>query len=114
GLDDVEVVLDDNHGVAVLDQPVQHLEQLLDVREVQPRRRLVEDIEGAAGRPARQLGGELHALRLAARERGGRLAETDVVQADVVERLKFRLDHRYRIEEGQRLMNSQVKDLGDV
>src|SRR5213594_3685092 len=105
GLDDVEVVLDDHHGVAVLDQPVQHLEQLLDVREVQPRRRLVEDIEGAAGRPARQLGGELHALRLAARERGGRLAEPDVVQADVVERLQLLLDHRHGFEELQRLVH---------
>ena len=49
GLDHVEVVLDDDDGVALLDQAVEHLEQLLDVREVQAGRRLVEDVERAAG-----------------------------------------------------------------
>src|SRR4051812_416501 len=40
-LDHVEVVLDHEHRVAVVDESLQHLEQLLDVREVQPGRRLV-------------------------------------------------------------------------
>ena len=50
GLDDVEVVLDDDHGVALGDQLVQHVEQPLDVREVEAGGRLVEDVERAAGR----------------------------------------------------------------
>ena len=55
-LDDVEVVLDDDHGVARLDQPVEHLEELLDVGEVQAGGRLVEDVERCCrwrGAPAR-------------------------------------------------------------
>src|SRR5512135_1848248 len=47
GLDDVEVVLDHDHGVAVVAQAVQHLQQQVDVVEVQSRRRLVEDEERA-------------------------------------------------------------------
>src|SRR5437016_5005966 len=50
-LDDVEMVLDDEHGVAGVDQPVEHAAQRSDVVEVQPGRRLVEDVELAPGRP---------------------------------------------------------------
>jgi len=42
GLDHVRVVLDDDHGVAQLDESVQHVEQLLDVCEVQAGGGLVE------------------------------------------------------------------------
>ena len=35
GLDDIEVVLDDDDGVAVIAQPVQYRQQLCDVMEVQ-------------------------------------------------------------------------------
>src|SRR5262245_20220661 len=86
-LDHVQVVLDDHDGIALLDEPIEHLEQLLDVREVQPRRRLIQDVERTAGGAAAELGGELHALSLPTRQRGGRLTEADVVEADVVERL---------------------------
>ena len=48
-LDDIQVVLDHHHCVAVIAQPVQHVEQLLDIVEVQAGGRLVEDVEGVAG-----------------------------------------------------------------
>src|SRR6516162_11083138 len=74
GLDDLEIVLDDQHRVAGLDQRVQYLEKLPYIVEMQPRRRLVENIEGAAGSPPRQFLGELNALSLAARQSRRRLA----------------------------------------
>ena len=89
GLDDVEVVLDDEDRVAAVDQPMEDLEQLLDVGEVEAGRRLVEDVQRPAGRPPRELGRELDALRLAAGQRRRRLAEVDVAEADVVERLEL-------------------------
>jgi hypothetical protein len=49
GLDDLEIVLDHHHGVALVDQLVEHFQQLLDVVEVQAGGRLVEDVERAAG-----------------------------------------------------------------
>ena len=85
--------------VARVDEPVQHLEQPLDVGEVQAGRRLVEDVERAPGRDLRQLGRELDALRLAARQRRRRLAEADVAEADVVERLQPPADLRDVLEE---------------
>lgn len=39
-LDDLEIVFDDQDGVAGIGQPVQHIEELADVVEVQPGCRL--------------------------------------------------------------------------
>ena len=49
-LDHVEVVLDHDHRVAGVDQPREHLEQPLDVGEVKPGGRLVEDVQRPPGR----------------------------------------------------------------
>src|SRR5947207_8671558 len=57
--DHVQVVLDDDDRVALVDQLVQHVQQLARVLEVQPRRRLVEDVERTPGAPARELFCEL-------------------------------------------------------
>src|SRR5690606_16084300 len=83
GLDDVQVVLDDDDRVALVHQPVEDPEQLADVVEVQPGGRLVQHVDGPAGGASLQLGGELDPLRLTAGEGGGGLAEPHVAQADV-------------------------------
>ena len=74
-LDDVEVVLDDDDGVAALHEFVQHLQQQADIFEMESRRRLVEDIERAARVALRKFARQLDALALAARKRGAGLAE---------------------------------------
>ena len=84
-----------------------------DVGEVQAGGRLVEDVERPAGRDLRQLGGELHALRLAARQRRRRLAEPDVVEPDVVQRLQPALDLRDVLEELERLLDRHLEHVGD-
>ena len=55
GLDDVEVVLDDEHRVALVDQAGQDREQAAHVLEVEAGRRLVEQVDGVAGRALGQL-----------------------------------------------------------
>ena len=87
--DDVEVVLDDDDGVAEVGEAVQDFEQLADVVEVEAGGGLVEEIERAAGLALGELAGELHALGFAAGERGGGLAEVDVAEADVDQGLEF-------------------------
>ena len=52
GLDHVHVMLDEQHRVAGVDEPVQRLEQALDVGEVQAGGRLVEDVDGVLRRAA--------------------------------------------------------------
>ncbi len=61
-----------------------------------------------------QLGGQLHPLGLAARERGGGLAEADVAEADVDDRLHVPGDDRLVGEEGQRLLAAHLEHVGDV
>ena len=46
-----QIVLDDEDRVALVHQRVQHLQQLAHILEMQPGRRLVEDIDRAASRP---------------------------------------------------------------
>src|SRR3546814_12299184 len=75
GLDDVAVVLDHHHRVALLDQRVEHFQQFADVVEMEAGGGLVEDVARVAGGPPAEFLGELDALRLAARERGRLLAE---------------------------------------
>ena len=49
-LDDVEVVLDDDHAVTGVDERLEYVQELLDVGTVQPCRRLIKDIERLTGR----------------------------------------------------------------
>ena len=90
--DDVEMVLDDQHGVAERDETIQHVEKFFHVVEVQAGGGLVENVERAAGLAARKFAGQLGALGFAAGKRGGGLAELDVAEADVDERLQLLLD----------------------
>jgi hypothetical protein len=47
-LDDVQMVLDDNHGVSGVDQPVQDLDEHPDVIEMEPGGGFVEKVQLAA------------------------------------------------------------------
>src|ERR1700722_8288101 len=111
--DDVEIVLDDDHTVAEVGEAVQNLEQLAHVVEVEAGGGLVEEIEGAAGLALRKLAGELHALGFAAGERGRGLAEMDVAEADVDQRLQLDVDGRDVFEDGQRVADRQIEQVGD-
>ena len=63
---------------------------------------------------SRQVRRDLDPLRLAARQRRGRLAEAEVAEADLVEHLQAPQHLRRRAEEGQRLAHRQVEHLMDV
>ncbi len=113
GADDVEVVLDDDQRVAQVGQAVEDAQEVLDVGEVQAGGRLVEDVEGPAGGHAAQLGGELHALGLAAGEGRAGLAERDVAEAGVVQGLQASQDFRDRVEEGDGLIDPHFQHVAD-
>ena len=74
-LDDVEVVLDDDDGVALVDEELEDVQQAVDVGEVQAGGGFVEDVEGAAARALGELARQLEALGLAAGQGRRRLAE---------------------------------------
>ena len=107
-------MLHHQHRVAGIHQPLQHVQELLDVGEVQARGRLVEDVERAARAGLCQFAGELHPLRLAARELRRRLAEGDVAKTHVDERAEDPRHVRHRIEELRRVGHAHLQYVGDV
>ena len=65
GLDDIQVVFDDDHRVAVIAQAMQYVQQLLDVVKVQPCRRFIENVQRVARIALGEFLGELDALGFA-------------------------------------------------
>ncbi len=112
-LHDIEVVFDDDDGVAQIDEPVEHFEQLFQVGEVQSGGRLVEDVERSTGVGARQFRGEFHPLGLAAGERRRALAEGEIVQPHVAERVQHAANLRDVFEQPHRFAAGHVQHVGD-
>ena len=110
-LHDVEVVLHHEHGVARLDEPLEHREQLPHVGHVEARRRLVQHVERFSGRAFGQLTRQLHPLGLAARERGRRLAEMEIVESHITERLEFPRDVGGVLKQLQRFADLHVQEV---
>ena len=75
GLQDVEVVLDDEQGVAGQQEFPECREQLDDVVEMKTGGRLVEDVERALAALRPEMRGDLDPLRFTARQRRGRLTQ---------------------------------------
>ena len=74
-------MLDDDHGVALIDQRMQHFQQFAHIVEMQAGGRFIENIKRLARRAAREFLGQLDALRLAARQGRRRLPDLDIAQA---------------------------------
>ena len=64
-LDDIEVMLDHDDRVACIDQLIQHLDKAVNIRHMQTRGGLVQNIDGLAGITAGQLIGKLYTLGFA-------------------------------------------------
>ncbi len=111
--DDVEIVLDDDDRVAEVGEAMQDLEELAHVVEVQAGGGLVEQIERAAGLALAELAGQLHALGFAAGKGSGALAKVDVAEADIDEGLELLADGGDIGEDGERVFNGEVEDVGD-
>ena len=76
--------------------------------------RLVEDVKRATGRAPREFLGELDALRLTAGESRRRLAEVNVIEADVAQRFELLPDRRNRTEKLDRVEHGHVEHLGNI
>ena len=114
GLDHVQVVLDDHHGVARVHQLLQNLDELVDVGGVEAGGGLVQDIDGLAGGALGQLSGQLDPLCLAAGEGGGGLAQLHIAQAHLVEGLDLVVEPGQVLEEAQGLLHRHLQHLVDI
>ena len=101
---DVHVVLDDDNGVAGVDQVMELAHEEFDVSRVQAGGGLVEQVQRVSALGALELRGQLDALRLAARHLGRGLAEAEVAETDVHERTEASPRGRQVSEELERLV----------
>jgi hypothetical protein len=67
GFDHIQVVLDNDHRIPVIHQTMEHIQELLDIDEVQARGRLVDDLKGASRSHLAELARQFDPLGLAAR-----------------------------------------------
>ncbi len=81
--DDVKIVFDDDDGIAFVNQPVQSLNQFGHIVGVQANGWFVENIDGATGGDLGEFAAELDALRFAAAQCRGWLAQVDIAQTNV-------------------------------
>ena len=86
--DHFQIMLDDDHRMALLDQFVERPEQALDIVKMQTGGRLVENKQRASLFRSRHVGREFQPLRFAAGERRYRLAHADILQADSAQRFE--------------------------
>ena len=91
GADRVLVVLDHDHRVAEVAQPLQRLQEPGIVALMQADRGLVEHVEDA-GEAGADLRGEPDALALAAGERAGGAREREIFEADIDQEFQPRAD----------------------
>jgi hypothetical protein len=64
---DLEIVLDDDHRVALVDESIQQIHQLIDIIEMQSGCRFIEHKECFSGRWTNQFGRQFDSLRFAPR-----------------------------------------------
>ena len=112
-LDYVEIVFDHDDRVPLLDETVEDLEQLVDVVEVQARRRLIEDVERLARVGACQLGRQFHPLRFAPRECRRGLPQREIVETDRAQRRQKAPDAGNVLEQLVRLPDRHFEHVGD-
>ena len=114
GLNDIQIMLDHDHAVALFDQGVEDFEQFADVFEVEAGGGLVQYVEGLAGGSAGEFLGEFDALGFAAGEGGGLLADLYVAEADFGEHRHLVADGGDGLEEFHRVLDGHVEHVGDA
>ena len=115
GFDDVEVVFDYDGGVAGVYQAVEAVQQAGDIGQVQAGGGFVEDVEGVtAALQFAQFAGQFDALGLAARKRGGGLAQGEITQAELIQYVDLAGDGGLVGKEGYPLFDRHTQDFGDV
>ncbi len=82
--------------------------------EMQAGGRLIQNVQGAASVAFRQFQRQLDPLRFTAGQGGCALAEPDITEADIQQRMQFARNDRYRLEEFISLFHRHAQHFGNV
>src|SRR5262245_29391024 len=98
-----------------LHEALQAIQQALDIGEMQSGRRFVKNVEVvAAAAQLAQFGRKLDALRFAAGQNGGGVAEFEITEAQLVQSHQLADDGALIGEESHALLNRKLEHLGYV
>ena len=86
---------------------------LREIFKMQTGRRLVEQVQRSPGVGPRQLGGQFHTLGFAAGKRVRRLAEPQIIEPHIAQRLQNAANLRNVLEQLQRLAARHFQHVGD-
>ena len=109
--DDIQVMLNNDNGIAFIDKPLQNRQQLIDIIEMESCSRLIQDIYSTSVRPLLQFCSKLHTLAFPSGQCRGRLSETDIAKSYIDQGIKIPCDPRIRFEEISGLFNGHIKDI---
>lgn len=112
--DHIEVVFDDDDGVALIAKTEEKIHEVLDVLPVKTGGRFIQKIQCATRLTLAQLERELYPLGLATRKGGGRLADLDIAQPDCLKRREFLVNTRLSGKEFAGSVNGEVEGFRDV
>ena len=110
---DVEVVLDNDYGIALVHELLNNIHQNANVFEMQTRSRLVEDVESLARVALSQFCSQLYTLAFTSREGSRRLSELDVAQSYLLKGRNLLQYCRHSLEELYRLIYRHVEHVGN-
>jgi len=107
-------VFDDDQRVAHGQQRVEAVQQLDNIGEVQAGGGLVQEKQRAVASGGGHVSGQFQALGFAGRQRGGGLAQSQVVQAHVDQLFQLGLHLHLAAEKGKRFADRHFQDFGDI
>ena len=111
GLDEVEVMLNNDNRIALIGEPLENTDQSVNVVGMKAGGGFVQDIDCFSGAAAGQLGGQLDALRLASRQGGGGLPDFDITEADIGKGLELAAELGKILEELKSLVNRHIQNI---
>src|SRR5262249_48060319 len=88
-LNHFQIVFDHDQGVAAVAQFYEHLEQLLDIGEMQSSGWFVQNVDSSASGLFCELGREFHSLSLSAGQSSSGLTQTKIAEPDVEQGIQF-------------------------
>ena len=115
--DEIRAVLDDDDAIAVGYQPSEALMQKSDIGEMEPCRRLIEEIEFGISSGllwSIEKTRQLEALGLAARQSGRRLAQADIAESHIRQNLQLAGQPSVIFEANEGFGDGQLQGVIDV